>query len=501
MTQRRTLVHRVAKAAGGLVGGLHQRRLLVVVLFLTIFSFDLARGTDIDFWWHLRTGELIASTRAIPVTDAFSYTAAGQPWVAHEWLWELASYGLYRYGGYALAALASALIVTLTYALLYRLLRQLGINEFVAAALVFWAAVLALPSLGVRPREVTHLFLIFYVSRLMLYREGRVRRLWALPLVMALWVNVHGPFVLGLGVLAVFIAGETANWLMAQGKAPRHLWLVGLATLAATLLNPSGPRMLLYPIGYYLQGDNPSFAIVTEFQSPNFHEPVYLAFAASIVLLMVLHGPRSRGSVAEALLVVVFTLQTLVSVRHVAVYALVVAPMLALRLRDRLPLARELPPAAPPRPLVALNWLLLAGLIVMGLGYATRPDVAGQLQLGREPNTRSFPVAGARFIEDNGLPDPIFNHQPWGGYLINRWYPQRRVFIDGRVDMYGPAIAGEYVEVVSVRPGWQGVLDKYGIRTILIEKDSALSTLLRADRGWERVFQGEVEDVFSRRGN
>lgn len=483
------------------VKGFHQRRLLVAGVFLAIFSFDLARPTDIDFWWHLKTGELIARTGTVPTADPFSYTAQGRPWVAHEWLWDLAVYGVYGLGGYALAALLSALVVTLTYALLYRLLRQLGANEFVAAALVTWAAVLALPSVGVRPRELTHLFLALYLSRLMLYREGRARHLWILPPTMALWVNAHGPFILGLGVLGIFVVGGTADWLLSRGKAPRHLWVVGLATLAASFANPYGPRMLLYPVGYYLQGENPSLKNVTEFQSPNFHEPLYLALAASIVLLMLLGSAPGRLNLVDALLLIGFTAQTLVSVRHVAAYALVVAPLLAVRLRDRFRLARELaPPRRSPR-LAALNWLLLVAIVAVGCGYAARPDVAWRLQLGPEPSTRSLPVEGVRFVEERGLPGPVFNHQPWGGYLIYRWHPNRLVFVDGRVDMYGPDIVGEYRELADVRPGWRDVLERYGIRTILIGKDSALSTLLQADGGWERVFQGEVEDVFVRRGS
>jgi hypothetical protein len=110
-----------------------------------------------------------------------------------------------------------------------------------------------------------------------------------------------------------------------------------------------------------------------------------------------------------------------------------------------------------------------------------------------------MPVAGADYIEEHHLPGLVFTAQAWGGYLLYRWYPERRVFMDGRVDMFGTAITQEYLDVVDARPDWRQVLDKYGVQTVLVEKDSALSTLLRADGKWERVFQGEVEDVWVRR--
>ncbi|MDA8219071.1 MAG: hypothetical protein M0Z94_15815, partial [Dehalococcoidales bacterium] len=390
----------LAAAPARVLSSLHQRRLLGILLFLAIFGFNFTRPADIDFWWHLQTGQLIATTGAVPTTDPYSYTAFGRHWVAHEWLWELAIYWIYRWGGYVLAAVTSAAVVTATYFILYRLLRRLGANEFVAAALVLWAAVVAIPDTGVRPREWTQLFLAFYLSRLFLYREGRVRHLWALPPLMALWVNLHGEFLLGLGLIGLFFIGAVVDWLSAGGKAPRHLLAVGLATTLAACLNPAGPAILRYPIDYYLQGSNPSFAVVTEFQSPDFHQPLYLAFAASLLLLVVLPRRLDRRNVVETLLVIVFTLQALVSARQIAAYVLVISPLLALRLGERFALTRELTPPSISRSLVALNWLLLVGFVAMGIVYASQPAVSERLQLWQEPLAGSLPVAGARFIQE-----------------------------------------------------------------------------------------------------
>ena len=477
------------------------RRLVVVFVFLVIFSFDLARQTDIDFWWHLRTGQLIADSGTIPSIDPFSYTAAGQSWVAHEWLWELMVFHLYEHGGYVLNVIVSGTLVTLAYVMLYRLMRRLGANEIISAFLVLWAAGLALPNLGVRPREFTHLFLALYLNRLLLYQEGKVRHLWSLPAAMVVWVNVHGTFLLGLGALATVTVGEIVDRLRSRGPRPTHLLVVGLVTIGAACVNPAGPSMLLYPLNYYLSNDNPYFRIITEFQSPDFHDPLFLLFAAGIVALMLLGGHGKRSRVGDALLISAFTLQALVSARQVSVCALVLAPYLAMRLSDRYWWAGALSPSRLSGRFIVVNWLLLASLVVAGALYATRPHVAEELQLGWEPKLGGMPIAGARFIETNNLPDPIFNHQPWGGYLIHRWYPSRPVFIDGRIDMYGPDITEQYTNVVTIQPGWADTLDRYGVHTVLMPKQSALSTLLLASSEWIRVFQGEVEDVLVRNTN
>ncbi len=499
-----------------MVSGLHQRRLLAVAILLVISVYDFARPTDIDLWWHLKTGEIIATTHSIPVSDPFSNPAHGYPWTVHEWLWDLVIYSLFRRGGYRLLVLVSGAVVSLTYGIVYHLLRRLGTNEFVAAALVIWAAWLGLPNFGVRPRELTLLFLALYLNRLFLYQSGQVRRLWLLPLLMLVWVNIHGGFILGLGVAGIFVLGALWEKLICRGSLDSHLLMVSLAVLAACCLNPTGPRILAYSVGYYLQGNNPSFATVSEFQSPDFHDPLYLAFAASLLALMLLgrhsetreakdNPERTRTyrtglrTVTEGLLLIAFALQALISVRQVAVFALVAAPLLAIRLTSRYRLACALAPVRPVPKLVALNWFLLCALIALGYGQARRPENTARLQLGLQPSVRNFPVQGAGFIKRSNLPDPVFNSQPWGGYLIYRWSPGRRVFIDGRVDMFGPAIVKDYTDVVCLRPRWHEVLDHYGIRTIIIEKDSALSAMLRVQGEWKTAFEGDIETVFLRR--
>jgi hypothetical protein len=473
------------------------RTLLVVVVFLSIFTYDLFRPTDIDFWWHLRTGQLITESGAVPRTDPFSFTAAGRPWVAHEWLWELGVFHLYRLGGYRAAVLLSAIIVTLAYAILYRLLRHLGANEIVAAGLVLWAAFLGVPNLGTRPREFSFLFFAFFLDRLYRYRTGGSARLWLLPLIMPLWANLHGGFVFGLGLLGLFALSETVAWLAGRDPAPRRLWAVTVVAILATGVHPLGPRVLLYPLDYYRGAQNPSFQSVTEFASPNFHEPLNLVFAGGLVALMLLPGTRGPGSGTDALLVAVFTLQALISMRQVIFCALVLPPVMVQRAVARFQFVRALVPTRLPRIVSALNLVLLAALLIGAAAFAARQSGA---QLGMMPRTDGLPVAGARFIQEHHLPDPVFNFQPWGGYLIHEWYPERRVFIDGRMDMYGKAIVDDYLNAAAAKPQWAEIFDRWGIQTALLPKDSPLAAVLRADPHWQRLFTGDVEEVFGRTG-
>src|SRR5262249_20715670 len=149
--------------------------------------------------------------------------------------------------------------------------------------------------------------------------------------------------------------------------------------------------------------------------SPNFHELMPMVFAIGILLFLVLGVRRRRPSIVEGLLVVAFTLQALVSDRQTFAAALVMSALLAPILCERFWWARELAPVRLPRQLNIVNWFLLICLMI---GFSVHPRVRRQVQLGAEPTTEGLPIAGAAFIETQHLAGPVFNDQPWGGYLI-----------------------------------------------------------------------------------
>src|SRR5262249_39074974 len=145
---------------------------------------------------------------------------------------------------------------------------------------------------------------------------------------------------------------------------------------------------------------------------------------------------------------------------------------------------RTLAPIRLPRVAYSLNLVLLGALLIGVAAFAARQP---GMQLGMEPRTDGLPVAGARFIREHDLPGPVFNFQPWGGYLIHEWYPERRVFIDGRMDMYGKVIVDDYLDVAAAKPQWAEILDRYGIQTALLPKGSALASVLSVDPHWRRL--------------
>jgi hypothetical protein len=146
----------------------------------------------------------------------------------------------------------------------------------------------------------------------------------------------------------------------------------------------------------------------------------------------------------------------------------------------------------------ALNWSLLAMAVLAAAVVVPQMPTA---QVHRAANTGGappYPVEGADFIRQHYPEARMFNSYAWGGYLINALYPQQRVFIDGRADMYGDALVEDYVKVVTIQSGWQDVLDRYDVDLVIIERESALATVLRDSPTWHSAFSADAEEVFVR---
>ena len=300
---------------------------LLAPALLFIATRPLVVTTDPDYWWHVRTGQYIYETGTLPRSDIYSYTSAGQSWVTHEWLTELLFYLGSRAGGYALLAAVFAVISGLTWLAIYAACRQRGMGEVGALLLMLWGFVMAAGSVNVRPQGITTLLLALCALILTRYRQGESKPLYLLPPLFALWVNLHGGYAIGLGLIALTVAGQALElWLRRTTVSLRPLLLAAVAALAATLLNPHGLTALTYPLSYASSG-NASMLYLSEWQSPDFHLPFFLIFAASLLVIMVVGLTRQPLGLVEALWAIAFAFLALRSGRNIALYAVMVTPL------------------------------------------------------------------------------------------------------------------------------------------------------------------------------
>jgi hypothetical protein len=450
--------------------------------------------TDSDYWWHVRTGQQIVETGALPRMDDYSYTVAGRAWVAHEWLTELLLYLVQQQLGYVGNVALFGLLGALTALAVYATCRLRGLGEPASALLMLWAWAMTAGSANVRPQVLTALLVAVCALLLTRYQLlGQRRALWGIPPLMALWANLHGGYLVGLLLIGLTIVGEALARPLGRPAAPLRPLLVvaGLAT-GATLLTPHGLQGLSYPLGY-AGSQTPMMRYIVEWQSPDFHRDYLFVFAGSLLLALVLGLGRRPLGPTECLWGLALALMGLQSVRHIALYAIVVTPLLGARLAAEIPPLRLLMASWKLRWALPLTtWLLLA---LLGSRMIVTADRLGGAQLAHEPSTIGYPVGAVEYIRDQQLTGNLFNEYGWGGYLIYKLYPERPVFIDGRTDVYDDLV-GRYMEVVQVRPGWRRVLEEHDVRMVLAAKDEPLAVVLKDDHRWQQVYDGQVERLF-----
>jgi hypothetical protein len=471
--------------------------LIIASVFLLGAAF--VGTTDPDYFWHLKTGELIVKDLSIPTTDPFSFTKEGEHWVAHEWLSEAVIYVAESAGGYGLALVLFANVALGALLLTYRTSLTLGASRNAALVLFVWAGVMTFRYWTVRPQVFTWLLFAAFIAVCLEHKSGRTQRLWLLPVLTVVWANLHLGVMFGLAVVGIYAFSQTVErlvWKQPVNLTP--LWFTLGACVLATLLNPNPLELLLYPLQYIAPG-NTNVDLIAEWQSPNFHELASLPLALALLSLVAMGVFGRRRDLFLPLLVLLFGLLTLQSIRNQPLFAIVFMLVASQRASELWRWASAAADEARPRPRATLNWVLVGVFTALiALFVAGSPTQQLRAEPRLDHGSVKFPEAGARFLQENYPDARMLNHYDWGGYLINELYP-RKVFIDGRSDFYGPELMNDFLTLDTVAPGWEGVLEEHDIEVILIKDGSPLAYRLDDEpESWVRVFTGEYEVVFAR---
>jgi hypothetical protein len=458
---------------------------LAVVPVLVLVAQGIDRNYLLDFWHHLARGRAMAEQGALVDHDLFTFTVAGQPFQDVNWLTQLIYYGLFRIGGLGLVQCANALTLALMLLLLVLFCRRvsgsLGTATFVGAFTFFglWQV------LTIRPQ--TFSLLLFVILYDLLDRAEAGRRwllLWP-PLLLALWANLHGAFPAGLLLVGCFLLA--AAWRAWRGGVnplrdplTRALALCLAACVLATLVNPYGWRV------YQYVGATSSRAAergILEWLPPRLEMLIGKVWAVSLALLVLLvaaawwrlgRKPRAR----EVLLVLCFLPPACGSVRMVAWWLIVFAPLAATLLAS-LSLRTAGSPAEPERP----SWG--AGLVFAVLLLIALVSVPGLERfnpvLGFRPRERRI-EAGLEEVHRHLAAGPgggrVFSRFEWGEYLAWTGAPRFPVFIDGRIEIYPDDVWEEYLRLTQGKKGWDKILDAHGVDYLVLDANYHADGLL-----------------------
>jgi hypothetical protein len=441
---------------------------------------------DPDIWWHLRSAQWILQHGAVPRTEPFSAIGAGKPWAAYSWLYELMVYWLYSHLGLVgivvyTAGMASAITMAL-----FRMNRRLQ-TDFTLTVLLTFAGSLCLINLWTpRPWLCTILFFVVELDVLMEARKtGKTRELNWLPLLFALWANVHIQFVIGLLVLGMALGEEVLArfWSAVQTRiSPIRLGVVFVACVLATLVNAYG--LGIYRVVHEYATQPGVFDLISEFKAMPFRSPQdygVLLFALGGVVVL---ARARRLELFEIVLLGYAIYVSFRSLRDVWVLVVVGSAIVASGLKGR-----------------DENRFVVTAMFAPFVAIATALVVFLSFRLQQVDNkllaanvAAKMPVRAVEFVKDKGLTGPLFNDFGWGGYLI--WDPGMPVSMDGRTNLYGDERINASVATWAGMPHWASDPDLLKANLVIGPVSAPLTQLLRMSPRFDLVYEDKVAVVF-----
>ena len=494
--------------------------LLLILLVLIPNSSRFLR--DSDTGWHIRTGELILKERAVPHHDPFSHTMTGSEWFAWEWLTDVGMAEVHAWRGLGGIVASAFLILLISYVVLYRMMVWRGAGPFVACSMTLFCALACVVHWLARPHLVSIALIALWYGMVEGFRRNRTRWIWAAPLLIALWANLHGAFFITFPILGVYAVGE---WLE---FASRGRWwddeVRRVLTTYGAVTALSGMASIATPYHFKLYGhlwryltDSKLLASIQEFGSPNFHHT-----DGKLIEILLLLGAVAAGNAirqkrfVETGLLVLWGHLTLQSERHVTLAAVMLTPIIAEQLTRLLDEVGDK---------IAHAELLLSKLFrrvrswyreMMTIQRQMNDSVIyaaaavfvvaamssgwGDKILSPQFDKKRHPVEAVDFIQQSPPSGPMYSSDQFGGYLIYRLYPKIKVFVDGRSDFYRQGrVLQDADELATVGPEWQKLLDQYRIQWMVLERDEPLALIAQMSGQWTSIYEDKTAQILTRK--
>lgn len=464
----------------------HAAVLAIIFAAPAIICVRAACVNDPDIWWHLRTGEWIQQHHLIPRFDPFSGPHAGKAWQPYSWLYELLVIQFFqRLGLVGIVTYSASLVLAITVAV-QRLIQRLQPDFSIVAVLTFLTFFSIEHLFTPRPWMFTILFFVLELGILIDVRQtGRTRRLAWLPVIFAVWANIHIQFVDGLVLLGIALADcVSTRWLPQNRTALRTPAAVAalLASVLAVCANPFGWH--IYRVAYDLATQPGVVDKIFELQAMHFRNwsdfcVLFLALGASAALAW-----TRRFRVFDVLLLLFAAQVSFRSARDMWVMAIIAILILADNLKGRSEDAVRIPQYA-----VALS-ACLAALLVWGSFRVIRiNDKPLQEQIAS-----TLPADAVQAIKAHHYAGPLYNDFNWGGYLI--WALREPVIIDGRAAFYGDAAIDRSIATWGGGPDWASDPQLKSAGIVIGPEKSALVQLLRTDSHYQLAYEDKVAAVF-----
>jgi len=448
--------------------------LLIVAIAFVVSFFKIA---DLDFWWHLKSGQLILQQNSIPHTEIFSFTAFGREYIDHEWLFQVIQSLFYKAGGEAGIILLKSILIASIYLLITRFLLKKGISSFCILAVVLLSICGARTRFIERPELFTELFLvIIYIVIDSYLQTGKRTILIAVPICILAWSNIHAAVILGLALEVVFLCAVITGLVLEKYGYPRNynagiselktLFILFLVSLLLTGANPNGYRILKVPFELTSIIDSGLLHNEEWKQPPLLQLPFFYLSLLFTFVLILFHSRRLH--IASFLFSAFLGYISLKYVRNIGVFCMMM-PLLTAPYLPVFESEKNILAGATMLFSICLLLLMIYSPFEFGIGHASY-----------------FPDGIVRFTKKENLQGHLLNSYGFGGYLIWNLYPERRIFIDGRNEVYLPLLK-KLIQARGDSVSWKKLLSDYQIEYALLNYTDSLEEVTVLDQNNHRT--------------
>ena len=459
-----------------------------ILIAISVQGAGLLNG-DGDLGRHITIGNYIINNGRIPTRDIFSHTMPGEQLVPHEWLAQLTLSSLHTWMGLTGVVLLIAVLIAATFTLTYQAMLRRNVIRILALLIAILAAFASRLHWLARPHIFTFLFTAIWAYQL----ENEKSKVWLFPLIMLVWANTHGAFIVGFVIWGAHMAGWLWEYLRKQStkEIGVKLVIIGAASFAVTFVNPAGWHLWGTSISYL--GNQFLVDQTVEYQSPNFHNWSTWPFLIMLALGILASGSGGKWRPHESILFAGWTVMSLYSARNIPLFAIITAPYLGTAIQatiEKISILQQFDQriSRVENNLKGIFWPVLAISLLIIASY-TQPSTANQF------DSNKFPVKAVDWLKANPQKGKMFNNFIWGGYILYRMWPQQTVFIDGQTDFYGEALAREYTQVMSLDEGWEAVLEKYDVSWVIVQPSKPLVKVLQDEMGWIMVYHDDTAAI------
>ncbi len=491
--------------------------LLGLLLAVHLILLGFFQITDFDTWYHLKEGELYVTTRSLPAQNPFAFTTAGREWIKTAWVADVLFCLVFRAAGVPGLVLLRLLLLFVLALMLYRILRDCGLHPVAAILLVFGASLALRFRLLLRPEILSFLLLLATMTLLLRLRDIAPRAAYVLLPLQVAWINVHPSFVFGIGIPGlVWLANLlpagwcTPGWgrLRLDRGRLRHLAAAVALLPFASLLNPHGPALFLYPfrqitmpwmtrfmdwkgVGYLPESDPLWWEVLIVLVL------VFLAWAVTALLLWI--WERRLDLVGWGIVLTMGT-YAVFRARTIPYFLLAILPLLGLAFAR---IAGHLEAHVGRRPLWPREtaWAAACALI-LGVSILNQALLARHVPRTLGVRGDLFPEGACAFLERHALDGRIFNAYEFGGYLMWRRWPANQVIIDGRYDevLFDEALLEAHEEAYRSPAALKRLTARYEVDILVLSVAPGYRMAhLSRNPAWARVYWDDVAEVFVRR--